>query len=93
MNLDKIKKEFDFYCKETEENDFVDIDLHFSMAMRVGELIREVEHWKKCTESEQNIAGKLQKKVEALSKALVGKAVLSDKVEELTKENAVLKQR
>ena len=43
MNLDKIKKQWDYYCKETDENDFVDVDLHYSMAMEVGALIREIE--------------------------------------------------
>lgn len=43
MNLDKIKKQWDYYCKETDENDFVDVDLHYSMAMEVGGLIREAE--------------------------------------------------
>ncbi|MED1607769.1 hypothetical protein P4U90_20830 [Cytobacillus kochii] len=43
MNLEKIKKDWDYYCKETEENEIVDIDLHYSMAMEVGVLINKIE--------------------------------------------------
>jgi hypothetical protein len=46
MNIEKIKKDWNHYAKETEENDFVDIDLHFSMAMEVGGLVKEIERLK-----------------------------------------------
>lgn len=43
MDLEKVKKDWDYYCKETEENEIVDVDLHFSMAMEVGGLINKIE--------------------------------------------------
>lgn len=43
LDLEKIKKDWDYYCKETEENEIVDVDLHYSMAMEVGWLINKVE--------------------------------------------------
>jgi hypothetical protein len=45
MNLDKTKRDWEHYCKETEENDYVDIDLHYSMAMEVGSLLRVIEQF------------------------------------------------
>lgn len=35
-----------------------------------AEMKRQIKHWKKCAESEQNIARKLQKKVERCEKEI-----------------------
>lgn len=46
MNLDKIKKQWNEYNEEFDSSDYMDIDTHTSMALRVGELIHEIEKQK-----------------------------------------------
>ncbi|WEG13968.1 hypothetical protein PU629_06265 [Pullulanibacillus sp. KACC 23026] len=36
----------------------------------IERLLKEISHWKKCTESEQKIAGKLQNKVETFTNGI-----------------------
>lgn len=43
MNLDKIKKQWDEYNEEFDSSDYMDIDTHTSMALKVGDLIEEIE--------------------------------------------------
>lgn len=47
MNLEKIKKQWDDYNDEFDNNDFMDIDTHTSMALKVGGLIEEIERLRK----------------------------------------------
>jgi ribosome-binding ATPase YchF (GTP1/OBG family) len=48
-------------------------------------LFKEVTHWKKCTDNEQKIAGKLQKKVERYEKALFNTYVDGMTIDEILK--------
>lgn len=54
-----LQDEFKHACNELKLRDEM-----------IKDLRKEVEHWKKCAESEQNIASRLQKKVENLQREL-----------------------
>lgn len=43
MNLDKIKKQWEEYNEEFANEEIMDIDTHTSMALKVGELITEID--------------------------------------------------
>jgi hypothetical protein len=43
MNLDKVKQEWNEYNEEFENSEYMDIDKHTSMALKVGGLINEIE--------------------------------------------------
>ncbi|MCA1029382.1 hypothetical protein LCM23_25555 [Cytobacillus kochii] len=83
MNLEKIKKDWNYYCKETEENEIVDIDLHYSMAMEVGVLINKIEQQQKEIEETKQVANDLNND---LFHERVEKDKLEQKIEKLKKE-------
>lgn len=91
--LDEIKEQFEYGIKNNFEDYNVALDDIKWLIQTVEQQQKKITHWKKCTDNEQKIAGKLQKKVETLTKALLGKGELSNQVEELTKDNAYLKQK
>ena len=43
MEISKIKKQWNTYINEFENSDFMDIEKHTSMTLKVGSLIQEIE--------------------------------------------------
>jgi len=43
MDLNKIKKQWNDYNEEFDNSEYMDIDTHTSMALKVGELINRIE--------------------------------------------------
>lgn len=43
MDLIKIKNQWNEYCDEFENSDYMDIDKHTSMSLKIGGLIQEIE--------------------------------------------------
>lgn len=83
MDLEKIKKDWEYYCKEMEENEIVDIDLHYSMAMEVGVLINKIEQQQKEIEEMKQVANDLNND---LFHERVERDKLEQKIEKLKKE-------
>lgn len=54
MDLEKIKKQWDEYNEEFDSSDYMDIDTHTSMSLRVGDLIHEIERQQKEIEQLQD---------------------------------------
>lgn len=50
--------------------DVQDMTVLLGMIDKYEKLEKEIGHWKKCTDNEQKIAGKLQRKVERYERAL-----------------------
>ena len=59
MNLEHIKKQWKSYNDEFDNSDYMDVETHVSMAMRVGELLDSAEQLEKIK--------KLSKEVEDMS--------------------------
>lgn len=47
MDLPKVKKQWEEYNKEFDSSEFMDIDTHTSMALKVGVLISYIEELEK----------------------------------------------
>ncbi|MGF9891717.1 hypothetical protein ABEX78_23945 [Priestia megaterium] len=43
MEISRIKRQWNTYINEFENSDFMDIEKHTSMALKVGSLIQEIE--------------------------------------------------
>jgi len=43
MEISSVKKQWDTYINECNNSDFMDIEKHTSMALKVGSLIQEIE--------------------------------------------------
>jgi len=43
MDISKVKQQWEKYNIEFENNDYIDIEKHTSMALKVGSLIQEID--------------------------------------------------
>ena len=43
MEISRIKKQWDTYINEFEKSDYMDVEKHTSMALKVGPLLQEIE--------------------------------------------------
>ncbi|NGY88138.1 hypothetical protein F6Y05_34525 [Bacillus megaterium] len=43
MEISRIKKQWDTYINEFEKSDYMDVEKHTSMALKVGSLLQEIE--------------------------------------------------
>jgi hypothetical protein len=43
MDINTIKKQWNDYCDEFDNSDYMDIEKHTRMALKVGGLIQEIE--------------------------------------------------
>lgn len=55
MEISAINKQWKAYCEEFETSEYMDIDKHTSMAMKVGVLLRELERLSKETQQDEKI--------------------------------------